>query len=169
MRAVAAATIRTRRWMAAPRSLFCTQEGADKQKGVLDKVFAEGKRADVLGATAGNVVVDGYTEFGFKVNDNLVLGSLLLMPRNYFSWNVDSLADLTKDSLAVLDVVTPVPEIFVLGCGSTTFPVPERVSALFRERGVLLDATDTVSAIQLFNVLNQEGRAVIGGMLPMAV
>ena len=43
-----------------PQATLCSgpPEKTEKKKSVLDKVFAEGKRADVLGTTVGNVVVE---------------------------------------------------------------------------------------------------------------
>jgi len=81
--------------------------------------------------------------------------------------NVKTLDDVTDESLALLDLLHPLPEIFVLGVGETTIAVPARVEELFRKRGVLLDVNDTISAAQMFNVLNAEDRAVAAGFLTL--
>merc|ERR1712086_216399 len=55
-----------------------------------------------LGAPGmGNIVVNGYTEYGFKINENFVAGAAFLTPKQYLSWNVKTLDDVTDESLAL--------------------------------------------------------------------
>lgn len=78
-----------------------------------------------------------------------------------------SMEDLTVESLAVVDLV-PQPEIYVLGCGPRIQRVPEEIVTFMRSRHIMLEAVDTVNACQIFNVLNQEGRRVIGGIMALS-
>lgn len=101
-------------------------------------------------------------------------------------------------SLSVHDILaafSAFAEIFVLGCGARIQRVPEETRAFLRSRRVMLEAVDTVSPIhtlmrhacgpclivsrahlvggqvnacQIFNVLNQEGRVVMGGIMALA-
>jgi len=76
----------------------------------------------------------GYTATGFKINKNLVKGSVLCFTDQFVSWGVTSMEEVTPESLAILDLIGPLPEIFVLGCGARIQRVPEETRAFLRER-----------------------------------
>jgi len=122
----------------------------------------------ILGAEYGKTAIDGYTAHGFKVNSQVVRGSILCLPEKYFSWAVHTMEDLTVDSLAILDIVSPTPEMFILGCGARIDRPPEDIKQFLRERNIMLETVDTVNACQIFNVVNQEGRNVVGGIMALA-
>ena len=50
-----------------------------------------------------------YTSGGFIVNNTYVQGSVLCLSNLVLHWNVQGLADITVDSLAVLDIIKPKP------------------------------------------------------------
>jgi uncharacterized protein len=74
---------------------------------------------------------------------------------------------VTPESLAVLELVHPPPEVLVLGCGAKLAPrPPARLRAWLRERGASLELLRTADAVALFALLNDEGRPAVGAFLP---
>jgi NADH dehydrogenase [ubiquinone] 1 alpha subcomplex assembly factor 3 len=60
-------------------------------------------------------------------------------------------------------------EILVLGCGSRVQRVPPALTAALKEQGLAVEAADTANAVATFNILAQEGRAVVAALLPEGV
>ena len=68
-----------------------------------------------------------------------------------------------------MDLLKPVPELVVIGCGTVIGKVPDTFVQQLKERDINIEVLDTVNAVATFNILNQEGRAVVGAMLPAGV
>lgn len=81
-------------------------------------------------------------------------------------WRVRRMDDITLDSLALLRLLKPVPDLLVLGCGRRVRRLPPDLARQLHLMGVRVDALDTANAVATFNVLNQEGRKVVGALLP---
>jgi NADH dehydrogenase [ubiquinone] 1 alpha subcomplex assembly factor 3 len=103
---------------------------------------------------------------GFIVNGVQVEGPILACGDLWVLWDVRRLQDVTAASLALLDAVKPAPDIVVLGCGRRIGRPPAELVSALRRRGVAVEALDTVNAVATFNILNQEGRKVVGALLP---
>jgi len=75
---------------------------------------------------------------------------------------------VTPESLAVLSLVSPPPEVLVLGCGARLASrPPARLRAWLREtHGASLELLRTADAVALFALLNDEGRPAVGAFLP---
>jgi uncharacterized protein len=86
-------------------------------------------------------------------------------PPNNEKNDLDAL--VPPETLAVLDLVHPPPEVLVLGCGARA-PArpPARLRAWLRERGASLELLRTADAVALFALLNDEGRPAVGAFLP---
>ena len=82
-------------------------------------------------------------------------------------WKLTRYKDITMDSLVLLDAVTPVPDLLVLGCGAGIRQVDSKLLKQLQERFVGVEALDTKNAVSTFNILNAEGRSVVGAFLPM--
>lgn len=109
---------------------------------------------------------DRYFERGFIVNNVQVEGAVLCCSDLWALWRVKGVAGITPDSLAIVDLVDPKPEIVVIGCGSTMGPLSNAVQDFLNARGIAYEAQDTRNALSLFNFLNDEGRVVVGALLP---
>lgn len=107
-----------------------------------------------------------YDGSGFIVSDVQVEGSILCFGDLWLSWSAHSIADVTIESLKVVDLLKPLPELLVLGCGTTIKQVPVELVQALKERDISIEVLDTVNAVATFNILNQEGRKVVGAMLP---
>lgn len=93
-------------------------------------------------------------------------GSILCYADLWLAWAPRSLTQVTMDTLTLVDLAKPVPDLVVLGTGRRIQPPPRELAAALEERGVSIEAVDTINAVATFNILNQEGRKVVGAMLP---
>lgn len=84
----------------------------------------------------------------------------------WLSWAPNHLSEVTPASLKILDLLKPRPELVVLGCGTSIGRVPAALEKALNEQNISIEALDTVNAVATFNILNQEGRAVVGALLP---
>ncbi|PSC74894.1 NADH dehydrogenase [ubiquinone] 1 alpha subcomplex assembly factor 3-like [Micractinium conductrix] len=94
-------------------------------------------------------------------------GAVMLSADVFTLWSARRMADVTIDSLSLLRLLKPVPDLLVLGCGRRMQRLPPDLAWQLHHMGVRVDALDTTNAVSTFNVLNQEGRKVVGALLPL--
>lgn len=111
----------------------------------------------------------GYTDTGFTVNRVEYEGSLLIVNNSLMSWAPTTFSEITTDSLSMLKILRPVPEILILGCGRHIQPVNLELRRFIRSTGMKLEAIDSRNAASTFNILNEEGRMVAAALLPYGV
>lgn len=148
------------------RLLFCRRIATTIQTAKKAPVTDE---FNLLRSDLGLVQVNGCFDGGFYVGDVQVEGSIICVDDLWFQWNPKRYQDIDMDSLALLDIVLPVPELLVLGCGNTIQSVPDELLQSLRERYVSIEALDTKNAVATFNILNQEGRKVVGAFIPLSM
>lgn len=104
---------------------------------------------------------------GFLVHETRVEGSVIAYRDLLLRWAPASYGDVTIESLApLLDIVSPPPDLLVLGCGAGIRQVDPALMRALMDRFVAVEALDTKNAVSTFNILNAEGRAVVGAFLP---
>lgn len=103
---------------------------------------------------------DGYV----VVNDESVETSCILTPRElYADWAPDGFEALGSDHIERL--VAFDPDMILLGTGRTQrFPHPTVMTPAFDKR-VGVEVMDTGAACRTFNILMNEGRQVVAGLL----
>ncbi|KAK1583426.1 hypothetical protein Q3G72_023658 [Acer saccharum] len=111
----------------------------------------------------------GYTDTGFTVNRVQYEGSLLCVGNLLMSWAPKKFSEITPDSLSIFQLVRPIPEILILGCGRYIEPVDPEVRRFIRSIGIKLEAIDSRNASSTYNILNEEGRIVAAALLPYGV
>lgn len=73
------------------------------------------------------------------------------------------------DSLAFLRVLTPRPELVLLGSGhSIDFRPSPELESFFRELGIGVEVMATGNAIATYNILTDEGRTVLAALVKRA-
>ncbi|KAJ9508600.1 hypothetical protein QJQ45_012146 [Haematococcus lacustris] len=72
----------------------------------------------------------------------------------YLMWRPRTMAEVTPESLVFLELITPTPE-----------PLPAPVAAYLASRGMKVEVLDSRNATGYFNILNEEGRVVVGALL----
>lgn len=113
----------------------------------------------------GGTKFSGYYGGGFYINNVQVPGSVIAWADLYLMWRPRTIAEVTPASLAFLRVIKPVPEVLVLGCGMRSKPVPKEIHDFLAKMEIKLEVLDSRNATGYFNVLNEEGRVVVGALL----
>jgi NADH dehydrogenase [ubiquinone] 1 alpha subcomplex assembly factor 3 len=121
---------------------------------------------DLTPPDVGTVRVDGYDDTGFIVGDVQVEGSILCFGDLWLSWKPRRVSEITEDSLVIVDLLKPSPDLVILGTGQKIQHIPDSLSKSLFTRGVSFEVLDTINAVATFNILNQEGRKVVGALLP---
>ncbi len=113
--------------------------------------------------------VRGYGEGCFQVNETHVQGSIFLLPHTYYIWEgVDKYEDITKDSLMLFPLIYPTIEVLFLGVGDHMNQRPDpALIRYFKQKGIIVEVSNTANAAATFNVLNGEGRNVAAALLAL--
>ncbi|XP_020081568.1 NADH dehydrogenase [ubiquinone] 1 alpha subcomplex assembly factor 3-like [Ananas comosus] len=111
----------------------------------------------------------GYSDTGFTINKVKYEGSLLIVENKIMSWAPKKFSEITTESLSIFQVLRPVPEILILGCGRNVEPVSPALRRFIRSTGMKLEAIDSRNAASTYNILNEEGRPVAAALLPYGV
>lgn len=111
----------------------------------------------------------GYTDTGFTVNGVQYEGSLLCIGNLLLSWTPKKFSEITPNCLSIFQLVRPIPEILILGCGRYIEPVNPELRQFIRSTGMKLEAIDSRNAASTYNILNEEGRIVAAALLPYGV
>ncbi|RYQ88122.1 hypothetical protein Ahy_B09g095521 isoform B [Arachis hypogaea] len=72
-------------------------------------------------------------------------------------------------SLSLFQIIRPIPEILIIGCGRYIQPVHPELRQFVRSTGMKLEAVDSRNAASTYNILNEEGRIVAAALLPYGV
>lgn len=82
-----------------------------------------------------------------------------------FAWDVTDSAGISRQSLApVIDCPEPI-DVLLIGQGEDIAPFPKDLRQFFREKGIIIEAIATGSAVRTYNVLLNEQRAVAGAFV----
>ena len=97
------------------------------------------------------------------------VGSSIVLPGVHLLWSAKSVEDITLKSLAPITMVEPRSSKLVIGTGRTLARPPdwETLSKELRQRGIVADIMDSVSALSNINMMMMEGRSVAGALLAL--
>ncbi|KAJ0051979.1 hypothetical protein Pint_00017 [Pistacia integerrima] len=121
------------------------------------------------GLTSFVIRFSSYTDTGFTVNGVHYEGSLLCVGNLLMSWTPRKFSEITPNSLSIFQLLRPIPEILVLGCGRHIEPVDSELRRFILSTGMKLEAVDSRNASSTYNILNEEGRIVAAALLPYGV
>jgi uncharacterized protein len=111
------------------------------------------------------VGIDAYGNSGFRFADMSHRGSLLCLRGSMRNWDVATPAELTLESLRpVLDIADQV-DVLLIGLGPDIVAIDPAIRAAFRERKVIVEATQTGGAVRTYNVLLAEDRAIAAAFI----
>lgn len=111
------------------------------------------------------VGIDAYGNGGFRFAEMSHKGSLLCLPSGMHAWEVSGPAGLTLESLRdVLDQADNF-DVLLIGLGTDIVALDPAIRTAFRERKVIVEATQTGGAIRTYNVLLAEDRAVAAALI----
>ena len=86
------------------------------------------------------------TDTGFVVNNVHVRGPVIAYGGLWLMWRVSKLSDVTPDSLSLLHVLKPVPDLLVFGSGADRDRPPPATLAMLQELNVGIESLPTVRA-----------------------
>lgn len=69
----------------------------------------------------------------------------MCLPDSWLLWNVKSFTDINSETLAILDLIDPAPEVLVVGCGAAIKTLPAHLQQFLKDRGIATEVLDTVS------------------------
>lgn len=115
----------------------------------------------------GRQLVEGYGDGGFRVTGTVHRGPVIIFPERCVAWPDGAIETLSVDSLAPVFEGDDVPEILLIGCGTSARFILPSLRAEIRARGPVVDAMDTGAACRTYNVLMSEARRVAAALIPV--
>ncbi|MCB5176994.1 Mth938-like domain-containing protein [Microvirga lenta] len=112
------------------------------------------------GFVPGRFPIDAYGNGGFRFADMSHRGSILVLPSGVRAWPIDTITELTTESLAPIFAEGDALELLLLGTGADIAAIPERFRLRFREARIGLDVMQTGAAARTYNILLAENRRV---------
>jgi hypothetical protein len=67
------------------------------------------------------------------------------LPDTWLLWNVRGFKDISKQSLSILQLMAPFPEVLIIGSGSQMQPLDQGLQTFYQAAGVAVEVLDTVS------------------------
>jgi uncharacterized protein len=109
--------------------------------------------------------ISAYGNCGFRFADMSHRGSILCLPSGMHAWPVAAPAEMTLASFSpVLEVADKI-DVFFVGLGRDIVAFDPALRRALRERGVIVEAISTGSAVRTYNVLLAENRAVAAALI----
>lgn len=135
-----------------------------KDAVVLDSKFSY--KVDKLNdETANKTLISGYGNYCFEVNNVIMQGSIFVTPSICLLYKVEKFEDITVDSLKLLQYIKPMPDLLVIGTGLQIRYLPREVEAYLSSLNISVECVQTRNAVSTFNILNNEGRDLVGILL----
>jgi len=125
------------------------------------------------------VQVSSLSDKGILLADGLLIpGACIFLEGKVYLWDTPDLNTNSRktqeiwrawaeERFQIFDVVTPRPEILLLGTGRKLIQLPPFIQAYLGTLGIQLDVMDTRNACSTYNLLAEEGRRVAAALLPL--
>ncbi|WP_404426707.1 Mth938-like domain-containing protein [Thalassospira australica] len=113
----------------------------------------------------GRKIVTSYGDGLFRFGEEVVTGSVLLFPKNVYSWPYASIDDVDVDGFKHVIKASGEIDILLLGMGNSMKPVPSAWRNALREKGIVIEPMDTGAACRTYNVLVSEARRVAAALI----
>ena len=110
-------------------------------------------------------VIQAYGDGGFTLSERKVKGSVLVFPDKAEEWKVNSVADLTLESLKPVMEADPAVEILLIGTGTSQALISPTLKDALRVGGMAVDSMDTGAACRTYNILMSEDRRVAAALI----
>ena len=106
----------------------------------------------------------GVSPSGIRVNNLELSASFILAPNQLLeNWALRNMAALDAEHWQ--PVIALKPGLFILGTGETqVFPEPKHL-AFFLQKGIGFEVMNNAAAARTFNILANEGRNVVAGVV----
>ncbi len=104
--------------------------------------------------------ITSYTSLGFRINQDMVEGSIILTPTILKPWALKSFKNIGIKDFDCLDKAK-LPEIILLGTGVNFFSLPQAIISQLQKEEIFVEVMDTAAACRTYNILLSEGRNVL--------
>jgi uncharacterized protein len=106
-------------------------------------------------------VIQRYGPGRFTIAGETYRGSVLVTPIAVAAWPAAGTPDQWQETdLRPIHQLTPLPELLLVGTGSTMALLPKALRVALKARGIGCDVMDTGAACRTYNILLAEGRRV---------
>lgn len=112
--------------------------------------------------------VQSYSSDSFIINNVTVSQPVITFRDSFVQWKVNTIEDITIESLALVPIHFPTCDILFIGIGNSTvsrMKLNEKVISFLRSKGIVTEVSSTFHAASTFNVLVAEGRNVVAALL----
>lgn len=116
---------------------------------------------------ASGPVIRGFAGSGFRIDDRVHDGGVLLTPLWARAWETTDLAAVDGASLASLVAIDPAPEFILLGTGATLRRPPQPLIDALEQAGVGIEPMDSRAAARAWTILRGEDRWIAAALLPL--
>lgn len=104
---------------------------------------------------------------GFEVNNHIVSQPMIVFKECFLLWDINSIDDISYESLAAVSIYLPIVEVLLIGVGENVkFRLSKELAENFRKRGTVVEMSSTFHAASTFNILASEGRNVAAALIP---
>ncbi|GGA53247.1 Mth938-like domain-containing protein [Pelagibacterium lentulum] len=110
------------------------------------------------------VAIDAYGSGGFRFAEMSHRGSVLCLPGGMYAWDVTEAAGVTLESLMRVLEASDI-DVLLIGMGNDIVALDPEIRAAFRDKGIIVEAVSTGSAVRTYNVLMNERRAVAAALI----
>ena len=110
-------------------------------------------------------LIDAYGNGGFCFGDMSHRGSLLCLPDGVWAWPVQEAAEIGAAALELVFARGEELDVFLIGTGRDSWPIPERLRERFRALSVSVDAMPTGPTVRTYNILLAENRRAGVGLI----
>lgn len=112
-------------------------------------------------------LIRGFAGRGFRVDDRVHDGGLLLTPEAALDWRPPTLDDLDLSTLDRAVRLSPPPEFLLLGTGATMRAPPRTFAAALDALGIGIEPMDSRAAARAWGLLRGEGRWIAAALYPL--
>jgi len=110
-------------------------------------------------------MLTGYMKGGFRFEQMSIAGSIGIVNKVAFRWNVTDAKDITLESLSFFLMLHPKIDLIVIGTGEKLVRIPREVTMALRNVGVGVEIQSTKHACGTFNLLREHRPAGIAAAL----
>jgi uncharacterized protein len=125
-----------------------------------------------VSANLSDAYKPGFLEYSDAPPNSVVIylgSSMLFFTHAAFFWSPKTWADVTIQSLRLIEIMEPRPELILFGSGAQTQHLPTEIEQYLDSQQVKYEVSDSMNAAGTFNLLAEEGRMVCAAILPRSV
>jgi uncharacterized protein len=124
--------------------------------------------SSVISSSLSEVVKPGFVPSTPHTGPSVIYylnSSLLLFTHLALLWQPEILSEITVESLKLIEILEPKPELIIFGTGKQVQELPEPIVDYLQSINIAYDVADTLNAVATFNLLNDEKRLVCAAVL----